>query len=223
MRATLSMLLLLGAYSIASAQQMINTTTPLNQISSSFFENNSVTWSLKGPNFFANFGGAAPPPFGNPDPNSGLRTGAAFNRGGISGTLGFNFGQGSNRTITSSAPSITTMDGVPGSFTSATIRPFVTGITPIVGDYPQLGPIPHGQEMSQAFQQRQQADFQRRAMKATQARQDKAQAYFDRGQKAEEDGNLKMARANYRLALATASGPLRVEVWKRMRANGWTR
>lgn len=224
MRSTLSLFILLGVAMIANGQQMINTTTPLNQIGSSFFENTGVTWSIRGPNFFANFGGAAPPPFGNPDPNSGLRTGVGFSNGRTSGNLGFTFAQGSNRTLTSSAPSVTTMNGVPGSFTSQTIRPFVTGITPIVGDYPRLGAIPgQGQEMSQAIQQAQQADFQRRASASSKARHQKALEYFNRGQRAEEEGNKKMARANYRLALHSAAGPLRMEVVKRMQANGWTR
>jgi hypothetical protein len=115
------------------------------------------------------------------------------------------------------------MNGVPGSFTSQTIRPFVTGITPIVGDYPRFGAIPgQGQQMSQAIGA-QQAEFQRRATASHKARHQKALEYFNRGQRAEEEGNKKMARANYRLALRSAAGPLRMEVVKRMQANGWTR
>ena len=112
----------------------------------------------------------APPPFGNFDPNSGLRSGVAFGGNGVNGTLGFTFGQGSSRTITSTTPSVTLMDGVPGGITSQTIRPFVTGITPVVGDYPtsSFGTIPSpGQQMGQAIQQAQQADLQRGCSKPT--------------------------------------------------------
>ncbi len=220
MRAPWSLFILLSFCSVVSGQQMINTTTPFHQIGSSFFENNGVTWSLRGPNFFANGPAAAQPPFGNPDPNAGLRGGVGFVGGGIRGGLGFNFAQGSSRSISSTVPSITTMNGVPGNITSQTIRPFVTGVTPIVGDYA----VPrYDQQMSQAVQRTQQAEFARRAATSNQARQKKALQYFERGQKAEEEGNKKMARANYRLALGSAEGLLRIEVLKRMQENGWAR
>ncbi len=221
----LIVVLLLPAASVRG-QDMINVSTPLNTAGGSFFENIGFNWSLRGPNWFANFNGMAPPPFGNFDPNSGLRSGVAFGGNGVNGTLGFTFGQGSSRTITSTTPSVTLMDGVPGGITSQTIRPFVTGITPVVGGYPtsSFGTIPSpGQQMGQAIQQAQQADLQQRMFKANRARQTKAIEYFNRGQRAETEGNKKMARANYRLALASAEGLLRVEVIKRMRANGWTR
>ncbi len=222
MRATLSLIVLLAAACNANAQQMINTTVPFQQLGSSFFENTGVTWSLSGPNFFANSGNAVVPPFGNFDPNSGLRTGIAFGNGKTRGTLGFTFGQGSSRSITSTAPSITTMNGVPGSITSQTIRPFVTGITPVVSDYPTFGTIPgHAQQMSQAIQHAQQSDLQRSMAAANKAQQNRALAYFNRGQRADAEGDKRMARANYRRALGLAQGLLRLEVLKRMQANGW--
>ena len=155
------------------------------------------------------------------DPNSGLRTGAAFQRGGVSGNLSFQFAQGSNRSITSTAPSITTMNGYPGSITSQTIRPFVTGVTPVVGDYPTLSAAPAGQQMRAAVQQSQAFDIQQRIAKSNNKKQQKALEHFNRGQRAETEGNLKMARANYRIALANAQGLLRVEVIKKMQARGW--
>ena len=53
------------------------------------------------------------------------------------------------------------------------------------------------------------------------AKQKKAYADFKRGLEAEEEENLKKARANYRRALQVATGPLRLEIMKRMHAKGW--
>ena len=199
MRSTLSLFILLGVAMVANGQQMINTTTPLNQIGSSFYENTGVKWSIRGPNFFANFGGAALPPFGNPDPNSGLRTGVGFSNGRTSGNLGFTFAQGSNRTITSSAPSVTTMNGVPGSFTSQTIRPFVTGITPIVGDYPRFGVIP--------------------------AKDNKCPKPLEPSKRSFSDARLRRTRLGIKRHLSTstaASGPRRKETRRwREQITGW--
>ena len=74
MRATLLAIIALVSVSAANAQ-MITTTTPFQSMGNSFFENNGVNWAFRGNNVVAQFGGAAPPPFGNPDPNAGLRAG----------------------------------------------------------------------------------------------------------------------------------------------------
>lgn len=209
-----------------ASAQMIQTQVPFQNLNSSFYENNGISWNVNGPGFFANFGGATVPPFGNPDPNAGLRTGAAFGGNGIRGNVGFNFGQGSNRSIVSTTPSVTTMNGMPGSITSQTVRPFVTGITPVVGGYPsvQPGEIPGaGQQMRNQVIASQQAELAQRIRKSNDMRQMKALENFNRGQRAEVEGNKKMARANYRLALNNAQGLLRVEIIKRMQANGWAR
>ena len=49
---------------------MIHTSTPLQTISSGYSEGGSIAWSLRGKNWFANFGGGGPllPPFGPVDP-----------------------------------------------------------------------------------------------------------------------------------------------------------
>ena len=126
--------------------------------------------------------------------------------------------------MVTTAPSVTTMNGVPGSITSQTIRPFVTGITPVVGDYPTLESIPgYAPNLSRSVQSAQQADLQRRMFATNQAKQKKTLEYFNRGQRAEAEGDLKTARANYRRAFASAEGLLRIEVYKRLKANGWAR
>ena len=44
--------------------QMVTTSVPYQTSSNSFFENNSINWSLRGKNWFANSGGSPLPPFG---------------------------------------------------------------------------------------------------------------------------------------------------------------
>ena len=203
--------------------QMVQSSTPFQSFGSSFYEQSGVRWSLRGPNFFANSGGGVVPPFGNPNPNAGLRTGFGFGGGGVSGSLGFNFAQGSSRTMTSTTPSITTMDGYPGTITSQTIRPFVTGVTPVIGGNAYGTPATDNVS-SQMFNSRQQAQaMQRRsrALAGVEAKQRKAVEAFERGTQAESEGNLKKARANYRKALAADRGPLRQQILIKMRARGW--
>ena len=62
---------------------------------------------------------------------------------------------------------------------------------------------------------------QQRRIANANVKQERAYTDFERGLKAEEEGNLKMARANYRNALGAAQGQLRIEILKRMRARGW--
>ncbi len=211
--------LCLVAYAVTNlSAQMIQTQIPQQQFGSSYFERNGFQWNVGGPNFSFNSGQPATPPFGNADPNAGSRGRIGFGGGKVSGSLGFNFSQGSNRSISSSTPSLTTTNGYPGSFSSQTIRPFVTGITPVVGDYPRTTPA---QQMSDAFRQRQASQLQEQRMKAAAKKQSKAYQQYKRGIDAEQEGELQKARANYRLALGSATGELRQAVLKRLRANGW--
>ena len=221
MRAIPLLLILIGhlvAMSVTASAQMIQTQTPMQNLSSSYFEQMGVQTSLRGPNFFFSSGQGASVPFGNPDPNSGMRGGTSFRSGGLSGNLRFNFAQGSSSSISSTTPSLTTMNGYPGSFSSQVIRPFVTGFTPIVGDYPTLT---DAHSMARVVEQQQASQLRQQQYKAAGAKQQLAAERFRRGVIAEESGDLKKARANYRLALGTAQGSLRAEVVQRMRANGW--
>jgi hypothetical protein len=45
------------------------------------------------------------------------------------------FEQGSTRNLSGISASITLTDGVPGFISASTMRPFVTGLVPVVGDY----------------------------------------------------------------------------------------
>lgn len=209
------------------AQPLITQEVPFQTLGSSFFEQNGIFWNITGPNgFHANFGGNTVAPFGNPDPNGGLNVGAGFNRGGFSGNFGLNLNQGSSRTNVSQTPSITTLNGVPGSIIDRTSRPFVTSISPVLGGRPAVIWPNQPTRLSassalQGYQQAQQADLQQRYQANYDAKQKKALADFNRGQRAEAEGNLKMARANYRRALQTATGQLRIEVIRKMQSRGW--
>lgn len=212
-------LLFAGCLAGTASGQMIHTQTPLQQGGSGFYESSGVNWSLRGRNFFASFGqGPLLPQFGNPTGDTGLRTGFGFGGGGgLSGNLGFNFSQGSSRGFSSTTPSLTTTNGYPGSIFSGTVRPFVTGFSPVVGDYSVAAPV--SPEIA-AYYQGQQADLQRRINAAANAKHAKTLEAYKRGLRAEEEGNLKMARANYKRALATANGPLRVEIYQRLQSRG---
>ena len=204
----------LGVLSPPAEAQMIHSSTPYHNIGSSYFESSSIGWSLRGRNWFANFGGGGPllPPFGGADPNTGISGGFGFGGGGVSGNLRFNFAQGSSQSIVSTTPSLTTMNGFPGSISSTVIRPFVTGFTPIVSDYPTIVDPIHsaaqiGQQQLSSLRQSQ-AELQNK----------KLQQYLVRAERAESEGNKRMARANYRSAIAIAAEPLRSRLQQHLKA-----
>lgn len=117
-----------------AAQPMVWTTTPLQTNGDRFFESTNMSWSLRGPNFFASFGGpgVGAPRFGGYNPNAGLSSGWAFNSGKFSGAFRFNFSQGYERYSSTMAPSLMTMNGQPGYFFSGIRRPFVYSQVPVV-------------------------------------------------------------------------------------------
>ena len=76
--------------------------------------------------------------FGSPGGGGSLQ----FNFGGSPVRL--NFARGSSRTISSTTPSLTVQNGFGGSIFSGQWRPFVTGVTPVVGGFvPGRGPVPY--------------------------------------------------------------------------------
>jgi hypothetical protein len=129
----------LSSASLCLAQQ-VYTTVPLVNSRDSFYESIGTDWgfSHRGRNgyFFFNRGGAntAIPAFGGFDPNAAARFG--FGSRGRNGSFYFNgwAGQGSSRTITSAAPSLMLQNGGVGFVQDISVRPFVTGLIPVVGD-----------------------------------------------------------------------------------------
>ncbi len=131
--------------------QLIQTSTPFQTVNDSFFQRNGFNLGLNFagngriqglnqagqllPRISINQGsfGAVTPSFGGFDPNSGLQTGIASFGGDVGFSLGIALQQGSNRTLTSTTPSVTGLNGQPASIFSGSQRPFVTRIDPVVG------------------------------------------------------------------------------------------
>ncbi len=198
--------------------QMVTTSVPYNTSSSSFFENNSINWSLRGKNWFANSGGAPLPPFGGMAGGAavagGLSGGFGFAGGGVRGSLGFNFSQGSSRSFSSTTPSLTTMNGYPGSISSGVLQPFVTGYFPVVGNYAAAtAPLAQSRQTVMETSQHQISNLRQAQAKRYQG---KLAQYLQRAEQAEASGNKRMARANYRLAISIAAEPLRSELQQRL-------
>ena len=153
--------LLVASVSTRSAiSQMINVETPFTTASDSFFENFGVNFGFQiagggtaggrsrvvgllpggqiSPNgnlvFSQNSAGSAIPQFGGYDPNTSATFGYINSTGNGSGySLGFDLSSGSTRTLTSQAPNVTVFNGQSGTVNSNQLRPFVTGIIPVVG------------------------------------------------------------------------------------------
>lgn len=197
-------LALLAGLTGSAAAQSIVTQVPSQVLGSGFSENLSINGSFAGPNGFANINNQVTPAFGPNLTGSGLSGGYGFAGGGVSGNVRFNFAQGSSRSISGTSQSMTTSNGYPGSFFSGQVRPFVTGITPIVGSYPtadrSLGVIAAAD---------QQATLSTIAQGNARRQNERLQNYLRRAERAESEGDLKMARANYRLAFGLAGEPLR--------------
>lgn len=214
--------------STVARAQLVVQQVPFQSAGSSYYDGTGLTWGINGPGFFANFNGnGAVPPFGNFDPNAGARTGIGFRNGPWSGHLGLSLNQGSSRSNQSTTASLITIDGFPGSISNQTVRPFVTGVVPIVGGAPagfiqDLPPVTStGQESLAGVARQQLTDVQRRQQANHDTRQKAAYQSFRRGLKAEQEGKLRMARANYQNALRVAEGELRIEVLKRIQVNHW--
>lgn len=122
----------------ATAQQQ-TVTVGSTGVSDSFYEGIGVGWGVRqfgpGGGFFFNNGGPGPAPaFGGFDPG----TGASFGFGGNGFGMNFGAAQGSSRSIVSQSGSVTVANGAGGFISSGSVRPFVTGVIPVVGGAPQV-------------------------------------------------------------------------------------
>lgn len=116
--------------------QQIGIGTPFNTINDNFFEQMNIGFGVDlGPNAFFSQGSfdSTIPPVGGFDPNSGARGG--FRAGPF--TFQFALSSGNSRSLTSTTPYVVMPNGGSGSIFSGAVRPFVTGIVPVVGG---LGP-----------------------------------------------------------------------------------
>ena len=125
-----------------------------NTVGSSFFERQGVNFGFNirgggnivgiGPDGQAtpngdiqfrqgSFGGAQPA-FGNATPGAGLQFGFAIRGGGGDMFFNFDFSQGSSTTNVSQSPSVVVPNGGTGFMSDSTMRPFVIGLIPVVGN-----------------------------------------------------------------------------------------
>jgi hypothetical protein len=125
----------------------------------------------------------------------------------VSGSLGFNFAQGSSRSLSGTSQSMTNMNGNPGSFFSGSVRPFVLGVTPVVGNYPT-----GNHEIADIAAASQKERLSSIAQGNLERRYEKLRSYLIRAELAETEGDAKKARANYALALRIADDPLRSKI-----------
>lgn len=135
--------MLVSLHAPVSSAQQTTVTVPRVGVQDSFYENFGVgwggRWSGPGGHGFFNWGpGGARPPFAPGfSPSGSGRGGFGFGGfgGGGSGWLGFFGDSGCNRTLTMDSASLTVPNGGVGMIQDATMRPFVTGFDPVVGEY----------------------------------------------------------------------------------------
>jgi hypothetical protein len=121
--------------SVAIAQQ-VSVTAPSTNVSQSFSERVGVGFNLNHPNFSLGFGGPGRGGFGGggfSGPLDGLSSGLSLRGGKVNANFSLTAGQSFSRSLTTTAPTITVMNGVPGFIFSGTLEPFVTRLNPVVG------------------------------------------------------------------------------------------
>lgn len=128
-----------ASFAAPGQAQQTQVTTPLVNTNQSFYEQIGVSWgyqSNRPGGFSFNFGnpGATAPAFGGFNPNSQANFGFGARGKGGTGFFNLTAGQGSNRSIVSSASTLMLQNGIPGSVQDVSRRPFVTSFTPVVGD-----------------------------------------------------------------------------------------
>jgi hypothetical protein len=105
------------------------------------------------------------------------------------------------------------MDGQPGSIFSGTITPFVIDLTPVVGNYP-TGPSELAAFASAAQTER----LSSIAHARMQRNHERLTSYLRRAERASSEGDMKMARANYSLALRMADEPLKSMIQAKLKS-----
>lgn len=116
--------------------QQVNLQAPLVTATDSFSERFGVGFGFRFPGGFFNQNsfGVAQPPFADPGAvNSGANFGFSLGKGPYRANFNFAAGQGSRRSLVSQTPSVTVQNGGSGAIFDGTVRPFVTGVIPVVG------------------------------------------------------------------------------------------
>lgn len=125
-------LLLVAAFGGDAVAQQVNVGVPFRGIGHSFHEGVNLSWGLRTPGAFFQFNAPAPPPFGGFDPNAQATIGGAA--GG--GFFRLSAGQGANSTFGGQTVSGNMIDGSTLVVGDASLRPFVTGMIPVVASDP---------------------------------------------------------------------------------------
>ena len=99
---------------------------------------------------------------------------------------------------------------------SGTVRPFVTSLTPSVGSF-----VAPNDAIRQFGIDQQKATLQSIAKSKSDARNEKMSLHLSRAQRAEQKGDLRVARANYRIAFVNADPVTRQQIAIRMAQHGW--
>lgn len=253
---TCAVLCHLAAFAMASWRPVVSfaqdpqttVSTPIVNANDGFYEYVGSQWSVHGRGWFFNFGGGALPPFGGFDPNSGIQGGGSFQHGNFGGSFHFMAAQGNSRTLTSTTPEITMINGVPGAFFSGTQTPFVTQIVPTVADHrlprgiatpkrfrmqgvrtandPDTlalagGDPPKVRETSSSGANRGDqsvAAIRKSQQQESDAQRDEALAHLAAGKERELRGEKGLALISYKRAFKLAGGPEKLAIAKKIRS-----
>ena len=183
--------------------QMIGQNVTLNESRVGYAESFGTDWAIRGNGFALGFGGPPLlPPFGPQVPSSRI----GF--GGPKGHFSLFGGQASSSSISSTAASVTSLNGMPASIQDQRLVPFVTGLTPIVGSA-GYGPV-------DSVSNSRHETLRRISESAAALHNAKLQRYLRRAELGVQSGSLRMALSNYRRALAIAPIELRREITTRI-------
>lgn len=232
-----AMATLLAVAQFASAQ-MVTMQSPLQHNGFSFYEQSHIGWSLHNPHYFMNFnGGGGAPPFGGYQPNAGLQGGFAVNNANFN----FGFAQGASLNSTSATPVLTTTNGFPGYMFMGSERPFVTGVSPVVGggfaSVPPMSPLTArmatGQLRTEGGRivnqqpdavadvrapQRDPAPAPRPSESSATSRELSASQHLERGQQAEKEGRVGVAKIYYQLAATKGDAVIKAQATQKLDA-----
>ena len=128
----------------SAAAQQATVGAGMHNVGDGFSENIGVGFGLRTPNGFFTNGAGVAPPVGNLNPNGGATLGFGFGGSGFNGFLNLAAAQGSSRSNSSTAMSLTVPNGGTGFIGDVVQEPFVTAFVPVVGGFvnnsiPQFG------------------------------------------------------------------------------------
>jgi hypothetical protein len=136
--AVVAILMGVGLWVDPAAGQQITAAAPLHGVGDSFFERTGAHWGLQGKGWSLSFGGIPAAPIADPaPPGGGIQGGFRFGQPGLGGSFGFVAEQGAQRSLVGHTPGLTTLNAVPGVVWDVSYSPFVMGVYPVVGGFPE--------------------------------------------------------------------------------------